>query len=118
VDLADKLQLRSGQQLRCVATPPSLTLGLAPDRIAPRDARSAALLVFAPDRDAVEARRRTVAAAVQQDRTVWVAYPKAGQLGTDLNRDVLAALLAASGVEPVRQVSIDEVWSAMRFRAA
>jgi hypothetical protein len=49
---------------------------------------------------------------------VLAAYPKAGKLGTDLNRDVLAALLAGQGVQPVRQVAIDETWSALRFRPA
>ena len=54
----------------------------------------------------------------RQDRLAWVAYPKAGKLGTDLNRDILAALLTAEGVQPVRQVAIDETWSALRFRPA
>ena len=36
----------------------------------------------------------------------------AGKLGTDLNRDILAASLAAAGIQPVRQIAIDEVWSA------
>ncbi len=56
--------------------------------------------------------------AARQDRLAWVAYPKAGKLGTDLNRDILAALLTAEGVQPVRQVAIDETWSALRFRPA
>jgi len=41
---------------------------------------------------------------------------KPGQLGTDLNRDSLAALLAEGSVQPVRQIAIDAVWSALRFR--
>ena len=55
-------------------------------------------------------------AAASADRLTWVAYPKSGQLGTDLNRDVLAARLTEEGVRPVRQVAIDDVWSALRFR--
>jgi hypothetical protein len=47
-----------------------------------------------------------------------VAYPKSGQLGTDLNRNSLASLLAESDVQPVRQIAIDDVWSALRFRPA
>lgn len=54
--------------------------------------------------------------AARRDRLAWIAYPKAGQLGTDLNRDILAGALAGEGVQPVRQVAIDEVWSALRFR--
>jgi len=47
---------------------------------------------------------------------MWVACPKARQFGTDLNRDILGELLRARGVQPVRQVSLDEVWSALRLR--
>lgn len=46
----------------------------------------------------------------------WAAYPKAGQLGTDLNRDLLSEALEERGVQPVRQIALDEVWSALRFR--
>lgn len=54
----------------------------------------------------------------RRDTLAWIAYPKAGQLGTDLNRDTLSETLADRGVRPVRQIAIDEVWSALRFRPA
>jgi len=54
--------------------------------------------------------------AAGRDALAWIAYPKAGQIGTDLNRDSLAAAAREQGVRPVRQVAIDEVWSALRFR--
>ena len=43
-------------------------------------------------------------------------YPKAGQLGTDLNRDILWKHLLKKNIQGVRQIAIDNVWSAMRFR--
>ena len=69
-----------------------------------------------PDRASLGDRLADVVTAASADRLTWVAYPKSGQLGTDLNRDVLAALLTDEGVRPVRQVAIDDVWSALRFR--
>jgi len=54
--------------------------------------------------------------AARADRLAWVAYPKAGQLGTDLNRDILAKELQKRGAQPVPQIALDEVWSALRFR--
>lgn len=42
----------------------------------------------------------------------------AGKLGTDLSRDLVAELVKALGVQPVRQVALDDVWSALRLRAA
>jgi hypothetical protein len=57
-------------------------------------------------------------AAAKADRLAWLAYPKAGQLGTDLNRDIVWKHMLARGVQAVRQIAIDEVWSALRFRPA
>lgn len=87
-------------------------------RASPTAELSPALLVFVLDKAALEHHRGAVVDAVTDERRTWVAYPKAGQLGTDLNRDSLVALLARSGVEPVRQIAIDDVWSALRFRRA
>lgn len=57
-------------------------------------------------------------AAAREDRLAWIAYPKAGQLNTDINRDSLARAVGELGVRPVRQVALDDVWSALRFRPA
>lgn len=35
---------------------------------------------------------------------------------TDINRDVGWDVVKRAGFEPVSQVSIDDVWSALRFR--
>jgi hypothetical protein len=55
-------------------------------------------------------------AAARRDALAWVAYPKGGQRGTDLNRGILASLLAEHGVRAVRQIAIDATWSVLRFR--
>jgi hypothetical protein len=55
-------------------------------------------------------------AAVREDRLAWVAYPKAGQLGTDVNRDTLHRAFGERGAKTVRQVAIDATWSALRLR--
>ena len=56
--------------------------------------------------------------AARADRLAWIGYPKGGQLGTDLNRDRLVQALSGQGIQPVRQVSVDATWSALRFRPA
>jgi hypothetical protein len=57
--------------------------------------------------------------AVQPDGLLWIAYPKGGSgIQTDLNRDRLWHALEPTGWRPVRQVALDEVWSAMRLRPA
>lgn len=53
-----------------------------------------------------------------EDPVLWVCYPKRSskRLRGEFHRDSDWAVLAASGFEPVRQVAIDEDWSALRFR--
>jgi hypothetical protein len=79
---------------------------------APEQARTA--LVFADDavslRDLLAAHQERLARA----EVLWVAYPKGNR--TDINRDSLWPILGEHGMRPVTQVSIDQVWSALRFR--
>jgi hypothetical protein len=55
---------------------------------------------------------------LEGDATVWFCYPKGSskKLKCDFNRDTGWATLAPYNYEPVRQVAIDEDWSALRFR--
>jgi hypothetical protein len=66
----------------------------------------------------VDAKADPVLAAARADRIAWLAYPKGGKRGTDLNRDILWNHMLGKGVQGVRQVAIDETWSALRFRPA
>jgi hypothetical protein len=116
VDLSTKLQIRSGQGVE-VLTVPEGVAHVVDDLAGVTDrTEGSALLVFVIDRASLQEHRPRIVDAANADRLTWVSYPKAGQLGTDLNRDSLAALLSESGIQPVRQVSIDDVWSALRFR--
>jgi hypothetical protein len=55
--------------------------------------------------------------AVRYDGLLWISYPKrSSKVETDLSRDVMWELVADTGLRPVAQVSIDPVWSALRFR--
>ena len=60
----------------------------------------------------------SAAMSLGDEARLWVAYPKAGKLDTDLNRDTLWPLLEKKGVEGVRLVALDDTWSAMMFRRA
>lgn len=40
--------------------------------------------------------------AARRDKLAWIFYPKAGKLGTDLNRDTLRELLVGRAIQPVR----------------
>ena len=54
------------------------------------------------------------------DAIVWFAYPKgtSKRYTCAFNRDTGWKALGDAGFEPVRQVAIDEDWTALRFRRA
>ena len=118
MDLAAKLQIKPGTQVAVVAGPaggPDLS-GLGQPASDP--AQAGAVIAFARQHADLTGPASPAIDAARDDRLAWIAYPKAGQLGTDINRDSLAAAVAELGARPVRQVSLDEVWSALRFRPA
>jgi hypothetical protein len=62
---------------------------------------------------------KTAMDAVKPDGLVWICYPKVtSKIETDLNRDILASTVARFRLRGVSLVSINDVWSAMRFRPA
>jgi hypothetical protein len=109
--LSAKLQIKEGQTV-VVLNPPT---GFELDAQVTEGAADA-ILVFVRNHAELEALGAPLFDAAREDRLAWLAYPKAGQLGTDLNRDILWEQTKPKGVRPVRQVSIDDVWSALRFR--
>jgi hypothetical protein len=116
-DLATKLQLKPGMTVAVLGIPESVDLGPAEEVGASAEPdRADAVIAFAIDSAALDAVAAPAIKAAREDRLAWIAYPKAGKLGTDLSRDVLARLVQARRAQPVRQVAIDETWSALRFR--
>jgi hypothetical protein len=116
MDLAGKLQLKPGQSIAVVGQPKGVVLDLGTDHPVGDDAD--AIIVFCRGREELERVSHQFVPSAARDALTWVAYPKAGKLGTDLNRDVLAELVKARGVQPVRQVALDDTWSALRLRPA
>ena len=118
MDLTRKLQLTPGRSVAIVNAPADAALELADHPVADRAGDADAVIVYCTNQAELERLRDDVISPARRDALTWVAYPKARQLGTDLNRDVLAELVKAHGVRPVRQVSLDDVWSALRLRPA
>jgi hypothetical protein len=119
MDLADKLQLKPRQSISIVNEPVGVALDLGDWHPTADDPGEAdAVVVFCTDRAELDGLRDQYVAPAARDALTWIAYPKAGKLGTDLNRDVLAAIVMRDDVRPVRQVALDDVWSALRLRPA
>ncbi len=82
--------------------------------------RVAFALAFVLTQAEVDVLARTIAAKAEGDAVVWFAYPKASskRYKCEFNRDTGWTVLGELGFEGVRQVAIDEDWSALRFRRA
>jgi hypothetical protein len=112
-ELARVLNVKSGLELQVIGQPADVDLGGLPTSTG---AGADGVLLFVKTLAEVDASCEPLVEAARADRLAWIAYPKAGQLGTDLNRDILWRHLSTRGIQGVRQVAIDDVWSAMRFR--
>jgi hypothetical protein len=77
-------------------------------------------LAFVTTQKDVDALGKAVTRKAKGDAVVWFAYPKgtSKKYKSEINRDRGWEVLGKAGFEPVRQVAIDEDWSATRFRRA
>jgi hypothetical protein len=111
MSMAKKLQVPQGNKIRLVNPPKGFAMGVP---VSDKRDEDAILLFVSSSRDLTPG--NPIVEAAKQDRLAWIAYPKAGKLGTDLNRDWLREWAGPLGIQPVRLVSLDDTWSAMRFR--
>lgn len=75
-------------------------------------------LAFVTQQKEVDTLTAKVAPLMTEDGLLWFAYPKGSskKYKCDFNRDTGWDVLGKAGYEPVRQIAIDEDWSALRFR--
>jgi hypothetical protein len=111
--LASKLQLRDGLRLHVVDAPAELAGALSDV-----DGGNAGVLAFVrTSKDVAHRAADLAAAAADPAGLAWAAYPKRSSgIDTDLTRDRGWDALHSAGLGPVRQIALDDAWSALRFR--
>lgn len=120
--LVKKLMIKPGQRIVVINPPPGYLeeLGPLPEgvELASRpDGSFDFVHLFA--RNVKELNRLAPKAirAVKRDGLLWISYPKgSSKIQTDLTRDEGWDYVHQAGLEGVSQVSINEVWSAGRYR--
>ncbi|MGV2938897.1 hypothetical protein AB5I83_04850 [Mesobacillus sp. LC4] len=76
------------------------------------------LLMFVNNSEEVKTWFPKALSVLKEDAIFWVAFPKkSSKVKTDINRDTLYKLVQElSDYRAVSNVSLDEKWSALRFR--
>jgi hypothetical protein len=119
--LAKKLQIKAGQHVSILNAPANYLaqLGPLPDVTLVDKASGAFDVVQLFVKNVAELNRMGPAAirAVKPDGVLWISYPKlSAKTDSDITRDVGWDVVKKAGLRPVTQVSIDDTWSALRFR--
>jgi len=122
----EKLNLKQQREILVVNAPPSFE----PELLAlesvtvlrdPKKAKAIHFaLAFATKQAEVDAVAQLLASKAEGDALLWFAYPKgtSKRYTCEFNRDTGWSALRSAGFDTVRQVAIDEDWSALRFKPA
>lgn len=117
-----KLQLKTNALAVLNAPSAKFTAALPPECTVYKKLNKSVSFFLAFVTDSTEVSRITsyIAKNVHDDPSLWFAYPKKASknYSSELSRDSGFDALGENGFEPVRLVSLDEDWSAMRYRRA
>ncbi len=120
--LPKKLQMKPGQRAIIINLPADYLdkLGPLPEGVelaTEPEGQFDFVQVFVKNLADVQKLVPEAAQLVKHDALLWIAYPKGGaKAGTDVNRDILWSAVEQYHLTGVTLISLDEVWSAMRFR--
>ena len=120
--LAKKLQIKSGDRVAILNAPTDYlqligTLPFEEKLVTKVDPPLDFAQLFIKTSRELDNQVPEILKALKKDGLFWISYPKGGsKVKTDLNRDILWATMGKFSMAGVSLISIDNVWSAMRFR--
>jgi len=121
LNLAGKLQIKPGNLVLVLGAPDGYLdkLQPLPDGVEVREEAGEffdVIQAFVRDRDDLDEVVELVLEALKPGGILWMSYPKrSSKVPTDLSRDAGWDPLYQAGRGPVAAISIDEVWSGLRF---
>lgn len=124
--LAQRLLIKPGQRILTLNAPADYTEKLGPPPVETTihtevepGVKYDAVHLFVPNKTAVDRDAPQALEALREGGLLWICYPKkSGPMRTDITRDVGWETLGKAGWDAIAQVSIDDTWSALRFRPA
>ena len=110
-DLKTKLQIKDGMGGAVINKPAEIDLGFHPE------AGDDYVIVFVASVSEVVDTADKALAVLREDGLLWYCYPKKSSgVKTDIYRDNGWTALSDKGYRGVRAISLDDVWSGLRFR--
>jgi hypothetical protein len=122
--LIKKLLIKPNQRILLLNAPQGYRelLGALPEGVTiatSADGEYDAVHLFAAQKADLEANAPIAIKATRQSGVLWISYPKkTGKIKSDLTRDIGWKVVDEMGWQGVTQISIDDTWSALRFRPA
>jgi len=117
--LPRKLGIKEGHRVLLANAPAGFDLGPLPGVTVQRRASGSAydvIVVFTPDRQALDRRFGPLTARLVSNGGLWVAWPKRSSgLATDLDENVVRDVGLATGLVDNKVCAIDATWSGLRF---
>lgn len=93
------------------ALPPNVTVLAEPIKLVDF------IQVFVTSKKELEEQLNKLKSFLSPQGLLWVSYPKGtSKIKTDINRDIIYQFAQSIGLKGVAMISVDETWSAMRFK--
>jgi hypothetical protein len=120
-ELFRKLKLKPGSRAAFFHVPADYPLGELPEGVEvaaqPEPGSCDLVHLFVSSRMELEERAPQVLEAVKHAGFLWISYPKkTSKIKTDIHRDAGWDVVKNAGWEGIALISVDDTWSAMRFR--
>ena len=121
-DLVKKMQIKKGQKLIIINGPEGYAedLGPMPEDVVVGNKLEGVfdfVQIFVKDFAELATYLPHALKVLKEDGLFWICYPKkTSKIKSDLNRDVLRVEMEKHFLSSVTLVSINDTWSAMRFR--
>lgn len=120
--VAQKARVKPGTAIALVNRVPGIveSLGLPKDVAFVKPAKADLVFLFVRSRSELESRMPPAVASLGPTTSaLWVFFRKgSGDAGLDMNRDTVWAVAEKLDLRPLGLLSVDESWSAFRFRRA
>lgn len=118
---AQKMFVKENFQIAAVNEPKEYKklLGALPTNVKFTDktAQAQHVHLFVRNQKELESYLPRVRKALSRETSFWICYPKlTSAIKSDVNRDTLNAYAKKAGLSGVSMISLNDTWSAMRFK--